>query len=204
MPPTIFSPSPPGLPEADLHTMSTPWILYRLYKLDISSAAFLPHLRSLIQHDEREQYFTSLQGPELARLVDFLGKVPTLPPAPRPVIKQVLQTLNAISAHDDISRQCLHKLQAICAHCATLPSSYIMSKNIARVGDHTIALGGIADMWEGAYRRRRVSVKCLKASPNDDPTLKVCIRRVTSLSRLLKKTCGPCSHFAKRPSSGRG
>ena len=186
--------------------MSTPWILYRLYTLNTSSADFLRYFHSLILRDDVEEYLTSLQGPELARLVDFLDKVRTLPSALCPISKQALQTLSARSAHDDISRQCLRKLQAICAHRATLPHSCIVSNNqVARVGDHTIALGGYADMWEGTYRRRRVSVKCLKAPLNDDPTLKkVCIRRATSLSRLLKKTCGPCSHFAKRPLSGRG
>ena len=205
LPSTIFAPSLPGLPEADLHTMSTPWALHRLYKLDISSPAFLPHLRSLIWHDEREQYLAGLQGPELARLVDFLGEVTTLPSAPRRVVKLVLQTLGVVSAHDDISRQCLHKLQAICAHRGTLPSSYIISDNLSRVGGHTITLGGYADVWEGTYRRWRVSIKCLKAPLNDGQTLKkVCIRCGTSLSRLLKNPCGSCSHFAKRPSSGRG
>ena len=175
--------------------MSTPWILYRLYKLDISSADFLPHLRSLIRYDGREQYLTSFRGPELTRVVDFLDEVRTLPFALCPVIKQVLQTLNAISAHDDVSRQCLHKLQAICARRITLPSSYIVSDNLARVGDRPISSDGIFDMWKGAYRGKSVSIKFLKVPPNGDQALKkVCIRCGTSLSRLLKNTCGPCSH----------
>ena len=185
--------------------MSTPWILYRLYKLNSSSTDFMRHLHFLIQLDEMEQYLTSLQGQELTRLVEFLGKVRTLPSAPCLVIEQALQTLNALSAHEEISRQCLHKLQTVCAYHGTLPHSYIASDNLARVGGHTIAHGGIADVWEGIYHYRRVSIKSLKVPLNGDRALqKVCIWCSTSLSHLLKNTCGPCSHSSKRPSSGKG
>jgi len=59
--------------------MSTSGILHRLYSLDPSSLDFSRHLYCLIRHDEREQYLTTLQGPELARLADFLDEVRTLP-----------------------------------------------------------------------------------------------------------------------------
>ena len=174
--------------------MSTPWILYRLYKLNSSSTDFMRHLHFLIQLDEREQYLTSLQGQELTRLVEFLGKVRTLPSAPCLVIEQALQTLNALSAHDNVSRQCLHKLQAICARRITLPSSYIVSDNLARVGGPPISSDGIFDVWKGAYHGKSVSIKLLKVPPNSDRALKkVCIPCGTFLSRLLKNTCGPCS-----------
>jgi len=58
--------------------MSTPPILRHLGSLDPSSLDFLRHLYCLIRHDEQEQYLTSLQGPELAQLVDFLDKVRAL------------------------------------------------------------------------------------------------------------------------------
>jgi len=66
------------LPLDELTTMSTPWILHRLYTLDPSSLDFLRHLYCLIQHDEEDQYLSSLQGPELTRLVDFLDEVRAL------------------------------------------------------------------------------------------------------------------------------
>lgn len=59
--------------------MSTSWTLHRLYSLDPSSLDFTRRLRSLIRHDEEEQYLTNLQGPQLARLVDFLDEVRVLP-----------------------------------------------------------------------------------------------------------------------------
>jgi len=59
--------------------MSTPRILHRLYSLDPSSLDFSRQLYCLIRHDEREQYLTGLQGPELAQLVDFLDEVRALP-----------------------------------------------------------------------------------------------------------------------------
>jgi len=182
--------------------MSTPWILGRLYSLDSSSTDFLRHLHSLIQHDEEEQYLTNLQGLELARLVD---EVRTLPSAFFPVTKWALQTLSVIPADDDVSRQCLHKLQSICGHCATLPHSCVVADDLARVGNHPTTLGGIADLWEGTYRRKRVSIKSLKVPLDDDQTLKkVCIWYSASLSHLLKNAGGPCSHFSRRPSSGKG
>ena len=59
--------------------MSTSQILQRLYLFDIPSPDFLRHLYYLIQYDKKEQYLTSLQGSELARLVDFLDKVHSVP-----------------------------------------------------------------------------------------------------------------------------
>ena len=72
--------------------MSTPWILHRLYALDPSSLDFSSHLYCLIRHDELEQYLTSLQGLELARLVDFLDGVRALLSAfyPAAMTKRIL------------------------------------------------------------------------------------------------------------------
>jgi len=185
--------------------MSTPWILYRLYSLDPSSPDFPCRLHSLIRYDEKEQYLSSLRGSQLARLLDFLDQVRTLPSAFCPVTKRALQTLSDISTDGDLSRQCLHKLQAICDHRATLPSSYIISGEIVRVGDYPIALGGIANVWEGTYRGKKVSIKCLRAPLTNDETLKkVRIRCGTSSSRPLKETSGPRSHSSKRPLCGKG
>ena len=151
--------------------MSTHWILHRLYSLDPSSLDFSRRLHPLIWHDEQEQYLTSLQGPELARLVDFLDKVRAFPSTFFPVTERILQTLSAISA-DDLSQKYLHKLQAICGHHKILPSSCIASGQIARVGDSPIARGAIADVWEGTYRSRRVSIRCLRVPLNDGQALK--------------------------------
>jgi len=154
--------------------MSTPWILRRLYSLDPSSAGFLRQVYALLRHDEEDQYLLSLQlqGRELARLVDFLDRVRTLPSTSCPVAKRVLQGLNAVSVNDDISRHCLHKLQAICGHHVTLPSSYIISGGISRMGDDPIIPGSIVDAWEGTYRGKKVSVKCLNFLLNNNQTIK--------------------------------
>ena len=58
--------------------MATSRVLQRLYSFDISSPDFLRNLHCLIQHDEQEQYLTSLRGSELTRLVDFLDEVRSL------------------------------------------------------------------------------------------------------------------------------
>jgi len=185
--------------------MSTRRILYRLYSLDPSSLDFSRHLYCLICHDERERYLASLQGPELVRLADFLDEVRALSSTFCPATKRILQTLSAISADNNLSRQCLHKLQAICGHHAILPSSYIASGQIVRVGDGPIACGVTADAWEGTYHRKRVSIRCLRAPPNDGRSLKkVRSRRPTSSSCPLKDTCEPSSHFSRMLSSGKG
>ena len=104
-----------------------------------------------------------------------------------------------------IARECLYKLQAICGCHATLPSSYIVSDEIGRMGDGPIALDDIADVWEGIYRGKKVSVKPLKVPLSDDQTLKkVGIWSGISLPRLLKNTCGHYSHFSKRRLRGKG
>ena len=180
-------------PEAGLPAMSTRRTLHRLYTLDPSSPGFLHHLHALIRQDKAEQYLTSLQGSELARLVDFLDQVRTLPSSSAfpTVTKRALQTFSDISADDDAPRQCLRKLQAVCGRHATLPSSCTISADdLTRVGDHPTALGGITDVWEGTHRGKRVFIKALKAPLDDDQTIrKVCTRCGTSLSPLLKNTC---------------
>ena len=152
--------------------MSTPWMLHRLYSLDASSPDFLRHLYSLFRHDEEERYLLNLQRSELARLVDFLDGVRTLPSAFHQLMKQTPQTLSVISAKRDISRQCLHKLQEICDHRSILPSSYIVPGQVVRVGRGPIAVNATADIWEGTYRSKKVSIKCVKIPPNGDHTTK--------------------------------
>ena len=65
--------------------MSAPQLLQHLYLINTSSPDFSRLLYGLIRQDEEEQYLSSLKGPELARLVDFLDNVRTLPLAVRSV-----------------------------------------------------------------------------------------------------------------------
>lgn len=184
--------------------MSAPKVLQHLYSLDTSSPDFLRVLYGLIRHDEDEQYSSSLQGLELARLVDFLDNVRPLRLSFCPVTERTLQALGAIPTTDDVFRQCLRKLRAICGCHTTLPSSHIVSGDLTRLGDHPIAFGGFADVWEGTMGGRKVCVKALRVSLNDDQSLtKVRIRRFgIHSSRPLKNARGRCSRSSKRPSCG--
>ena len=120
-------------------------------------------------------------------------------------VKRAPQTAGIISADRDMSQKCLHKLQAICGHRSTLPSSCIISGQITRVGGSPIAVGPIADVWEGTYRTKKVSIRCLKIPPNGDQTIKkVRVRCPAPSSRQLKNTCVCCSGSSKRPSCGKG
>ena len=58
---------------------STSRILERLYTLHTSSPDFIRYLHFLIQHDDEEEYLTSLEEPELTRLLDILDKVRASP-----------------------------------------------------------------------------------------------------------------------------
>jgi len=156
--------------------MSTQQLLQDLYSLDPSSPGISRLIYGLIRHDEDERYLSSLKGSELTRLVDFLDEVRTLLSAFRLVTKQVSQALSTISTADDVSRQCLHKLQVICSDNMTLPCSYTVSGDLARVGDKPVAFGGFADVWEGTHCGTKICIKALRVTLNDDPTLtKVCI-----------------------------
>ena len=148
--------------------MSTIWNLNCLYSLDPSSPGFVRRLHSLFRYDEEERCLSCLQGSELTRLLDFLDRVCTLLSAFRPATKQAPQTLSVLPPNDDISIQCLRKLQAICDHHAVLPPSYFAYGEIVRVGDNPIVVGGISDIWEGTYRDESVSIEHLKVSLNDN------------------------------------
>ena len=79
-----------GASEADLPIMPASKVLQYLYSFDISSSDFSRHLYRLIRYDEEEQFLSSLQGPELVRLVDFLDQVCTLFWPFLPVAKRTL------------------------------------------------------------------------------------------------------------------
>ena len=151
--------------------MSASQMLEHLYSLDTSSPGILRLIYGLIRHDEKEQYLTTLRGPELDRLVDFLDAVRTLLSPFHPVTKRCPQALTVIPTADDVSRQCLRKLQAICGDNVTLPSSYTVSGELARVGDEPVAFGGFADVWEGTHCGRKVCIKALRVTLSDDASL---------------------------------
>jgi len=157
--------------EVDSPAMSASQILQQLYSLDTSSPDISRLTHDLIRHDDEEQYLSGLQGSELVQLIDFLDKVRTQPSASHLVTKQILQTLSTIGTADDVSRRCLRKLQVICSGSMTLPSSYTVSGDLTRIGDEPAALGGFADVWEGAHCGTKVCIKALRTTSSDDPLL---------------------------------
>jgi len=199
----ILSPDDPraarhAIPEAHPPAMPTSQVLQYLYSLDTSSPDFLRCLYCFILDDEGEQYSSNLQGSELARLVNFLDEVCSLRPDFQPVMKHILQTLCTIPVTDNIYRQCLHKLQAICEYHMTLPCSYNASDDLVKIGGYPIADGGFADVWEGTHRGRKVCIKCLRVSvKNRETVTKVCTRYRHDHSALLENThlCAPQSFF---------
>jgi len=163
--------------------MSASQTLQHLYSLNASSPGISRLIYGLIRHDEEERYLSSLRGSELARLVNFLDEVRTLLPPFRLVAKQTLQALGAIVTTDEVSRQCLRKLQTLCGDNTTLPSSYTVFGDLARVGDEPVAFGGFADVWEGTHCGKKVCIKVLRVTLNDDPALTK-VRTATPFFRI--------------------
>jgi len=167
--------------------MTASEVLEHLYSLDASSPDFLRVLYSLIRHDENEQYTSSLEGAELTRLVDFLDDVRPFLPAFHPVANRTPQTLGTIPASDDVFRQCLRKLRAICGYHTTLPSSHLVTGDLKRVGDGAIAFGGYADVWQGTHGDKDVCIKVLRVTLNDDESVtKVRVRHLHVLFPFIK------------------
>ena len=185
--------------------MSTSQILQNLYSLDTSSPDISRLIHGLIRHDEEDQYLSSLQGRELAQLVDFLDEVCAPPSTFRLVTKQVLQVLSVIPTADDVSRRCLRKLQVVCGDNMTLPSSYTVPGDLTRIGDQPVAFGGFADVWEGTYCGEKICVKVLRVSLNDDQALtKVRTRHRRGFFMSAEKHDRGCSRSSKRSLCGRG
>jgi len=172
--------------------MSTSQVLQHLYSLDISSPNLSRSLYRLIQRDEEDQYLSSLRGPKLDRLVNFLDEVRALSFAFHLVTDQILQALGTISATDDVYRQCLHKLQAICGQHMILPSSHDISGDLVKVGDHPISLeGGTADVWEGTHGGRKVCIKSPRATVEDlEAVTRVCIQYLHNLFVSAEENLG--------------
>ena len=185
--------------------MAASQILQHLYSLGTSSPDTSLLVGALIKHDERDQYLSSLRGSELTRLLDYLDEVRTLLSVFCLDMKQTLQVLSAIPTADDISRLCLRKLQVICGDSMTLPSSYTVSGDLARVDDEPVASGSFADVWEGSHCGKIVCIKKMRATLSDDANLlKVRIGTGTPFSCPLKSTCVYRSYLTKRSSFGSG
>lgn len=152
---------------ADPSRMTTPQILQYLYSLNTVPPEFPRYLDRLIQSDQQENYLSTRQGLELTRLVDFLDRVRPLPSVSFQLTKRTLQALGLIPITDDASRRCLHKLQAICSSRAILPSSYIITGGLSKIGDYPVASGGFADVWVGTYGGIGVCIKCPRITLTD-------------------------------------
>jgi hypothetical protein len=166
-----------GITEVDLAKMSTSQVLQHLYSLDTSSPDLLRYIYYLIQNDDEDQYLYSLQGSELTRLVDFLDGVRPPPSVSfPPLTTQTLQALDVIPITDDVSRRCLHKLQAICGRHKILPSSYNIFGDLTINDDDPVASGGFSDVWEGTYDGKKVCIKRLRITQQTRQVIeKVCV-----------------------------
>jgi hypothetical protein len=184
--------------------MSASEVLKHLYSLNPSSPDFLRVLYALIRSDENEQYSSSLEGEELIRLVDFLDNVRSISPPLSLVANRTSKALCSIQTSDDVYRQCLRKLRAICGSHSTLPSSYIISDGLTRTGEGAIEFGGFADVWQGVHCGKKVCIKVLRVSLNDSGSVKKVRVQLNESSCSLIASLGCCSHSLRRLSCGSG
>ena len=147
--------------------MTTPQILHLLYSFNTFTPEFSSSLDRLIQSDGEDHYLSTLQGPELTHLVDFLDRVRVLSSASFQLTKKTLQALGIIPVTEDVSRRCLHKLQAICSDSGILPSSHIVSGGLVRVGDYPVASTNLSDVWEGTHGSAKVCIKSPRITIKD-------------------------------------
>ena len=195
-----------GILDVDLLTMTTPQILELLYSFNTFSPEFTRCLDRLIQSDKEDRYLSSLQGPELTRLVDFLDRVRVLlstsfPPA----YEKTLQALGIIPVTEDVSRRCLHKLQAVCSHHGILPSSHIISGGLVRVGDYPVASTNLSDVWEGTHGSTKVCIKHPRITIKDRKHIeKVSDRGIGTLILPSEVNLSVDRHSTRRRSCGKG
>lgn len=101
--------------------------------------------------------------------------------------ERTLQSLDVLLVADDISQQCLHKLQAICIHHSILPSSHVLLGKLTKVGDEPVASSWFSDVWQGVHNGKKVCVKSLRRTIQNLQTIEkvnICYRHI--FSHLLK------------------
>ena len=163
--------------------------LQRLYSLETSSPDFIRHLRYLIQFDQEEEYLTKLESPELTRVVDFLDKARTVPSTFLQFQDTLLQAFDVIPTNDNLARECLTKLHAICADRGAFPSSHILSSELDQVGPFTINSSGYC-YQRGTYRGEEVDMRDMINSRGERK--EVCTQHCMSSQRLLMNILGRC------------
>ena len=186
-----------GIPRADPLTMLTSTALDKLYSLDITSPKFLRGLYAFIRSDEGGKHSAGLNGVELTRLVDFLDKVRPSFSDSYPNVNKTSKALSSIPPSDDIFRQCLRKLRALCSSHATLPTSHIIGGDLVRLGDSAIAWGGFADVWQGEHNGKKVCIKAPRVPLNDTAGRRQ-VRNLRPQIFLFTDVLGRCRHSSKR------
>ena len=96
--------------------------------------------------------------------MDFLDEVCSFSPTSSQLTKFTVQILGVAQITDEILQQCLLKLRTICINHGILPSSYIITNDLARVGEDPVAFGDFSNVWEGIYNGSKVCIKCLRVS----------------------------------------
>ena len=135
---------------------------------ELPSNESLPTIRSLLSCPTHIAVARSLQGDEAQRLIDFLDRV-SKPCSPcfnnSAHHTQVLMRL-CPDNDNKLWKRCLRLLSKICKAQSIIPSSYILQRELIRVG-RVRCHGGSADVSDGEYLGGLVAIKLLKVNGRD-------------------------------------
>ncbi|KAF9644226.1 kinase-like protein [Thelephora ganbajun] len=119
-----------------------PSALQQLHRLNRSSPNFDNQLSDVLYGKEYVQCVPTLQGNDLAWLVDYLD-----------------EALDRLNPSGPASRKCLRELRSICGARVILPTSYTLSPHSLNVDSDPFASGGYGDTYHGILNGARICVK---------------------------------------------
>ena len=150
--------------------------------LETPSNECLSIVQSLLSCPTEITVARSFQGGEAQRLIDFLDRVskPCYPRCNYPT--HCVQVLTRLCLDKKLWKRCLRLLSKICKAHKIIPASYILQRELIRVG-RIRCHGGSADVSDGEYLGGLVAIKRLKV--NEGPDLKGTFRVCTTLKPPL-------------------
>ena len=135
----------------------------------------LSAIRSLLNCPTNITVARSFQGDEAQRLINFLDRVS------KPCLLRFnnsahyTQSLTRLCLDNKLRKRCLRLLSKICKAHKIVPASYVLQRELIRVG-RVRCHGGSAEVSDGEYLGGLVAIKCLKVNEGDlDGIFRVCI-----------------------------
>jgi serine/threonine protein kinase len=120
-------------------------LLERLTDFDASSESSMRILQHALDSPADVRFAMRLRGQDAQRIIDILD-----------------QAMHSTQAHPGIVEKFHRTLIKTCGQTGLLPSSYMLSEGLTKIGNLPIASGGFADVWKGLYKDHGVAIKSLR------------------------------------------